>query len=51
MVDAVLLVISQKRMKEKGHKEANSSSGTAHVNMGEYDEVFSMSKKSKEIII
>ena len=51
MVDAVLLVFSQKRMKEKGHKKANGSNETTNVYVREYGEIFSMIKKINEFII
>ena len=51
MVDVVLLVLCQKRIKEKGHKNAESSNETTNVDLQEYGEIFSMNKKLNEFII
>jgi hypothetical protein len=51
VVDVVLLVFGQKRMKEKGHKKVKSSNETTKVYMQEYVEIFSMNKKLNEFII
>ena len=51
MIDAVLLVFGQKRMKEEGCKKANSSSETMNVYVQEYGEILSMNKKLNESII
>ena len=51
MVDAVLLVFGQERMKGKGHKKVNSSNETTKVYMRKYVEIFSMNKKLYEFII
>ena len=51
VVDVVLLVLGQKRMKEKGHKWANSSNETTNVHMREYGEICSMNKKLNYFII
>ena len=51
MVDAVLLVFGQKRMKGKGHKKANSSKETTKDYVREYVEIFSVNKKLNKFII
>ena len=51
MADAVLLVFGQKRMKEKGHKKANSSKETTKDYVREYVEIFSVNKKLNEFTI
>ena len=51
MVDVVLLVFGQERVKAKGHKKANSSRETIHVDVREYGEIFSMNKKLDDLII
>ena len=38
-------MFGQKRMKEKGHKKANSSKETTKDYVEEYVEIFSMNKK------
>ena len=38
-------------MKEKGHKNAESSNETTNVDLQEYGEIFSMNKKLNEFII
>ena len=51
VVDAVLLVFGQKRMKGKGHKKANSSKETMKDYVREYVEIFSVNKKLNKFII
>jgi hypothetical protein len=51
VVDMVLLVLGQKRMKEKGHKKVNSSNETTKVYVQKCVEIFSMKKKLNEYII
>ena len=51
MADAVLLVFGQKRIKEKGHKKANSSKETTKDYVREYVEIFSVNKKLNEFTI
>jgi hypothetical protein len=51
VVDVVLLVFGQERVKAKGHKKANSSRETIHVDVREYGEIFSMNKKLDDLII